>query len=374
MKSLAGVPRENLRSLPVLVRADLNVPVKRGNVENGYRALRALGTLSYLHEMGARTIVISHMGRSKSDTLSSVAEFLKKHINITFVPDIIGKEAMAVSALMRDGEIILLENLRQNEGEEKNDEDFAKALASLAEIYVNDAFASSHRKHASIVGVPKFLPHYAGFLFEEEVAELSAALSPRSPSLCILGGAKFDTKEPLIKKLLETYDHVFVGGALANDIFSALGFQIGRSLVSAAPPSDGIFENGRMLIPVDVVAQKADGSARVARADDVEEDEKIVDIGPKSVDDLEPYIRGAEFILWNGPMGVYEEGFDTWTRAIARIVANSKGYAVVGGGDTVATIHEMGLEKKCGFVSTGGGAMLEFLLDGTLPGIDALAE
>jgi len=372
MRNLRDIPDGELAGKRVLVRAPLNAPTLKGAVTNDFRIRRAVATIRYLKERGACTILCAHIGRSPSETLLPASRALKQFVPLTFVPDVIGTEARAAIAEMRAGDVILLENLRREEGEANNDEKFARALAGLAELYVNDAFSVSHRRHASIVGVPKFLPHYAGFLLEDEVAHLREALEPPSPSLCILGGAKFDTKEPLIKKMLAVYDRVFVGGALANDVFRACGYEVGRSLVSATPPSDEVFHNGHLIAPVDVVAQKENGQARVVDARDVEKDEKIVDIGPDSVRELAPVIKDAAFILWNGPMGVYEEGFDAWTHALAQVVSQSEAKTVVGGGDTIAAIVELDIEDRFSFLSTGGGAMLEFLLQGTLPGIEAL--
>jgi 3-phosphoglycerate kinase len=362
----------DMSGMRILMRSDFNVPVEKGYVENDFRIRCGLPTLLYLRDRGAQTVIISHIGRDPKESMQPVAAELKKHIPVTCVPDLVGTEAHAAVSEMHPGDIVLLENLRRHPGETKNDAAFTQALARLGDVYVNDAFAASHRMHASIVGVPKLLPAYGGIRMHEEIAQLSHALNPPSPSVCILGGAKFDTKEPLVRKLLKTYDHVFIGGALSNDVFAALGYEIGRSLVSSAPLADDVFHHGRLLVPTDVVAKRSDGTTRIAAADDMREDEKNVDIGPASIDALKPYIQDAKFILWNGPMGIYEEGFDVWTHALARMVAGSGAHSVVGGGDTVAAITELNLEQKFSFLSTGGGAMLEFLLNGTLPGITAL--
>jgi len=243
----------------------------------------------------------------------------------------------------------------------------------LAEIYVDDAFAAAHRAHASIVGVPRLLPSYAGFLMRNEVREIDAARAPQSPSFAILGGAKFDTKAPLIKLLLEKYDHLFIAGALANDVFKARGLPVGRSLISKELPDASVLEHPHFVAPVDVTVERSDGQARVKKPQEVEADDKIVDIGPDSVALIAPYIASAKFILWSGPTGMYESGYVSWTTAIAELVAKSDARKVIGGGDTIAAIEESGVpHENLGFLSTGGGAMLEYLLKGTLPGIAAL--
>jgi phosphoglycerate kinase len=231
---------------------------------------------------------------------------------------------------MRAGDVLLLENVRRNEGEKANDSAFGSALASFGSLYVNDAFSASHRSHASIVGVPKHIPAYAGFLFAEEVEHLSAALSPQKPSLAILGGAKFDTKEPLIKKLLGAYDTLFLAGALVNDVLKAKGLEVGRSLVSEKGPDPSVLAHPHLLLPVDVLVERPDGQARVRKVHEVQKDEKIVDIGPVSFGLLLPYIQQAQFILWNGPTGLYEGGYDDWTSAIAEAVAETKAQSIAG--------------------------------------------
>jgi len=239
-----------------------------------------------------------------------------------------------------------------------NDQVFAKKLSSLGDIYVNDAFSVSHREHASIVSLPKYLPSFAGFQLEEEVKNLSHAFKrPKHPFLFILGGAKFSTKMPLIKKYLKLADNVFIGGALANDFLKAKGVDIGRSLVS--DQSFGIknlLKNKKIILPVDFIKKN----------------EAIIDMGIESVENLGLLIKRSKFILWNGPLGKYEDGGAEATRKILQLVANSKAESIIGGGDTVALVSEMKMEKKFSFVSTGGGATLDFLANGTLPGIKAL--
>lgn len=374
MKLLSKVPKEELRGKRVLVRAGLDVPLNtQGHVANLFRVRRAAQTLKYLSEAGARVIILSHIGRNPEETNEPVALALKHHLDVHYIPDLLGAAAQDACRALRDGELVLLENLRRDEREKDNDDGFAKELAALGDIYVDDAFSVAHRAHASIVGIPKYLPHYAGLLMEEEVTQLDAAREPAKPSFAILGGAKFETKSPLIQALLGSYDKLFITGALANDVFKARGMPVGRSLISKELPGPEVLNHPHFLAPIDVTVEREDGHARVKGPAVVEEGDKIVDIGPDSVAAIAPLIEQAQFILWNGPTGLYEDGFTSWTHAIAELVAESKAQKVVGGGDTIAAILESGVaEERLGFLSTGGGAMLEYLLNGTLPGIEAL--
>lgn len=371
MKYLREIPSDWLNGKRVLVRAGLNVPIENGHITNRYRLEQALTTILYLKERGARVIVISHIGR-EGETLAPVAKALCETCPVSFIPEIIGSHAQAAIDAMQPGDVVMLENLRRHPGEEGNDESFSRALASYADIFVQDAFETAHRAHASVVGVPQYLDSYAGLLFADEVRNLESALKPPAHSLCIMGGAKFETKEPLIEKFLTLYEYVYIGGALANDVFKARGYEVGRSRVSESTPPQSVMMNPRMLVPVDVTAQDSKRGVRITTPEAVRVDEKIVDIGPASLKALLPHIQAASFILWNGPMGLYEEGFNVWTEEMARAIAVSTARAIVGGGDTVAAITALGLENEFAFISTGGGAMLEYLQLGTLPAIDAL--
>ena len=375
MKFIDEVPVDELRGKRVLVRAGLDLPVnERGEVTDSFRVLKALPTLKFLSQAGAKVIIISHIGREPSSTNASVEHALASHIKVTYIPDLCGHLAQSAIATMQGGEIILLENLRQQYDLEKvNDEGFAHSLASLADIYVNDAFSNSHREHASMVALPRLLPHYAGLIVRDEVRELSAARAPISPSIAILGGAKFETKEPLIKLFLEVYDHVFVAGALADDVFKARGFSVGTSLVSEKLPCASVLQNPKLIVPIDVTVERPDKQSHVKKVDEVASDERIVDMGPDSLALIAPLIGQAKFILWNGPTGFYEHGYGMWTHRTAELVAQSSARSVIGGGDTIASITESGTTINGNtFLSTGGGAMLEYLLEGTLPGIAVL--
>lgn len=372
MKSIADAT--DLKGTYVLVRAGLDVPLDaHGDVADLFRVKRAVETLRFLSQRGAKTIILSHIGRDPAETNEPVARALKVHVPVVYVPDLLGHAAMSARDAMADGDILLLENLRQDPRETKNDDACARELAALGDVYVNDAFSASHRAHASIVGIPKYLPHYAGLLLAEEVAKLDAARSPEHPSFAMLGGAKFETKAPLIAQLLKTYDHVFVTGALANDVFKARGLPVGGSLISAELPGADVLAHPHFLAPVDTTVERSDKQARVKKPEETDADDKIVDIGPDSLKAIAPYIESAKFILWNGPTGLYEDGYVHWTHAIAELISQSQAQKVIGGGDTIAAIQESGVAmEKLGFLSTGGGAMLEYLLDGTLPGIEAL--
>jgi phosphoglycerate kinase len=347
-------------NIPILVRTALNVPIENSRVVNDYRLRRALPTIKYLSERGARVILISHLGEMGTETLKPVSEALKVLVpGVAFFDETVGIRARKAVRDLSPGNILVMENLRRNRGERSNDKNFARELSDLADIFIQDSFDTSHRLHASIVGVPKILPSYSGLLLEEEIDELTRALKPKGPSLAVIGGAKFNTKEKVLTTLLKTYDHVFVGGALANDFLKASGEEVGKSLVSeTANVADikKLLSNPKLLIPIDSVI----------------DNEKILDHGLGTVALLSELAKNAKTILWNGPLGKYEDGFRNATDSLARATADSSAHSVVGGGDTIAAIEGLGLLPRFSFVSTGGGAMLEFLAHGTLPGIDAL--
>ncbi len=373
-----------LENIPVLVRAALNVPIAEGKVVNDYRLRRALPTIRFLTERGARVLLISHIGEKGTETLAPVAEALGSFMpGVSFFGETIGSRARAAVRELAPGSVLVLENLRRDKGEKDNDPAFAKELAALADVFVQDSFDTCHREHASIIGVPKLLPSYGGLLLEEETRELSAALTPTRPSLAVIGGAKFSTKEAVLTTLVKSYDHVFVGGALADDFLKQAGHNVGKSLVSEAADADSLqklLTNKKLVLPVDslVIPQSAVGSldarasARVAAVDDVGDDEVILDHGPGTRTLLAGLAANAKTILWNGPLGNYEHGFIDTTDEFARAVAAAGAHSVVGGGDTVAAIENLGLLPRFSFVSTGGGAMLEYLAKGSLPGIAVL--
>ncbi len=367
-----------LENIPVLVRAPLNVPVAQGEVSGSFRLRRALPTIEYLQKRHARVILIGHLGDRGTETLEPVYRAMREMVpGIVFCPVTTGPRAREAVRALPPGGVLMLENLRRSPGEKHNAKEFAGALAELADIFVQDSFDVCHRAHASVIGVPELLPTYAGLLVEEEVRELSAALSPKKPALAIVGGAKFSTKEPVLLRLLAAYDRVFVGGALANDFMQASGRPVGRSLVSGIDKTElkALLGNRKLALPQDYVvapAGKDRTHGRIAEIQDVHADEAILDNGPKTIAMLAERIGSAKTILWNGPLGNYENGFTEGTEALAQIIAASGAHSIVGGGDTVAAIEKLGLGNRFSFISTGGGAMLDFLAKGTLPGISVL--
>ncbi|MDE2030776.1 MAG: phosphoglycerate kinase [Patescibacteria group bacterium] len=372
MKYLKDI--ENLSGKKVLVRVDFNVPLKDGKVLDDFRIKKAVPTILYLHKKGAIVILLSHIGEDGKESLSPVVPKLKKYVpSVKFIPtSIFSDETEKIIKDSKKGDILLLENLRSETGEKNNSPSFARALSRYGDIYVNDAFSVSHRQHASIVGITKHLEGYAGIQFAKEIENLSSAFNPEHPFLFILGGAKFETKIPLIKKFLRDADNVFIGGAIANDFFKARGYEVGTSLVGDSNfQIQSLMKHKNLLIPSDVETAKG-SKHNFVKADEVSPDEDIVDIGPKSIETLKNLIEKSKFILWNGPLGKYETGFGGATETILKIISKTKVKSIIGGGDTVALISKLKLEDKLGFVSTGGGATLDFLVKGTLPGIKAL--
>lgn len=365
----------NITGKRILLRTSLNVPLnKEGLLLDAFRLKKALTTIQYLRKRGARVIICGHIGRDPHASLKPIFDCMRDLVpGIKFAEAVVGPHVRTLVKCMKDGDVIMLENVRREHGETENDETFAKELASTADIFVNDAFADSHREHASIIGVPKFLPSYAGLLFKKEADRLTRARNPEHPALFILGGAKFETKQPLVEKFLSIYDHVFVAGALANDFFAAEGLEVGRSLVSS-PPADvkHLLHNPKIILPSDVVVLTHDGRKVVKKPDEVEAGDMINDSGPATLKLLEPIIKNARFILWNGPLGEYQLGFIDGTKGIIEIVARSNAESIVGGGDTMSLIEKYGLEDAFTFCSTAGGAMLEFLLNGSIAGSEAI--
>lgn len=376
MRTIRDIP--HLENVPVLVRAALNVPVAGGTVANTFRLRSALASIEYLTQRHAKVILIGHLGDTGTESLEPVYEAMKQFIpRIHFAPDSVGKVAREAARALEAGEVLMLENLRRHAGEKDNDPTFAAELASLADVFVQDSFDVCHRNHASVVRIPELLPAYAGLQVEHEVAELSKALRPKTPALAIIGGAKFSTKEPVLKALVKSYDRVFVGGALANDFMKAKGLPVGTSLVSGV---DGaalkeLAANERILLPSDFIAGphgSTRGSATGKPVTVVAPNEAILDDGPATIAQLAVLVRNAKTILWNGPLGNYENGYTEGTEALALAIASSSSHSIVGGGDTIAAIEKLGVADRISFISTGGGAMLDFLARGTLPGLSSL--
>ncbi|MBI1888892.1 MAG: phosphoglycerate kinase [Candidatus Spechtbacteria bacterium] len=387
MKTLRDAAIENKT---VLLRADFNVTVSRGAVTEDFRMRAALPTIQYVLTHGAKKVlVISHFGRpaegkpNSAFSLAPVGRHLSSLLNkeIDFVDDCIGEN---VRSRIKESKkrVIVLENLRFYKGEEENDTQFAKSLAALGDIFVQDAFGAAHRAHASIVGVPKFLPSYAGFLFEKEVRWLSSVLkNPVRPLAALIGGAKISTKMPVIEKFLKFADNVCLGGALANTVLKAKGVAVGKSLVEeemVEKMKNFEYTDARLHLPVDIKVAKdkdaADGIS-IKGVGNVGDEELILDIGPDTQDLFSNIVHRSKTIIWNGPMGYLEnKRFAEGTRRIAKELGNVPPHVctIVGGGDTYLTLADVGVMDRISFVSTGGGAMLDFLAKGTLPGIEAL--
>ncbi len=372
METLPFLKPQTLKpGMKVIVRLDLNVPIRDGKIEDTFRIEQALRTLQLLQKKKVKTIVLSHLGDAH-ESLQGVVKILAKKVkNISHVPYVIGDRALHAVESLKNGEILVLENLRSQPGEEDSAPSFARALARFGDMFIQDGFGVAHRRHSSIVGLPTFLPSFLGPEFELELKGLENALTPKEPSLLILGGAKFSTKLPLIKKYIKTTDTIFLGGALAHNILKARGVDIGMSLSdSSTPVPTTITKAPNILLPIDGVTENGD----VLDIRHLSMRDKIVDIGPATVALLAQKIQKAKTIIMNGPLGMYEEGWIGGTKAVLKELALVKGEVIIGGGDTVALARKAKLDTKMDFVSTGGGAMLDYLTNGTLPGIEAVKK
>lgn len=384
----------NVKGKRVLVRVDFNVPLQDGKVADDKRITAALPTVKYLLEHGAKVILCSHLGRPKGErkmefSLAPVAERLREllpGVKISFAPDCIGPEAERMAGELKEGEILLLENLRFHKEEEKNDPEFARKLASLADIYVSDAFGTVHRAHASTAGVAQYLPAVAGFLIGKELSVMGGALeNPVRPFVAILGGAKVADKIGVITNLLNKCDTLIIGGGMAYTFFKALGYNIGNSLLDADSIDlakklmlDADAKGVKMLLPVDTVVAKEfkpDAEYMTVDSDKIPDGYMGMDIGEKSAKLFGDEIRKAGTVVWNGPMGVFEfDAFSKGTAAVAEACAECKGVTIIGGGDSASAVKKLGYADKMTHISTGGGASLEFLEGKVLPGVAALDD
>ena len=379
----------------VLARCDFNVPLKDGEITNDKRIVAALPTIKYLRDHGAKVILCSHLGRPKGEykpefSLAPVAaklsEYLGQEVKLAEDPEVVGANAKAMAAELKDGDVMLLENVRYRKEETKNEEVFSKELASLADIFVNDAFGTAHRAHCSTTGVAAYLPAVCGFLIQKEIKFMGGALAnPKRPLVAILGGAKVSDKIGVISNLLDKCDTIIIGGGMAYTFMKYLGHSVGTSLLE----EDWIEKAGQMmtdakekgvkfLIPVDnKVGKEYDENteSKIVNSDEIPDGWMGLDIGPESQKLFTDAIKGAGTVIWNGPMGVSEwKNFEAGTVAVAKAVADSGAISIIGGGDSVAAVTKLGFADKMSHISTGGGASLEFLEGKELPGIAALQD
>lgn len=349
----------------VLVRLDVNVPIQEdGTIRDTdqERIIRSRRTIDFLVTAGAHVTIISHIGRNSEETLGPVARVM----NIPLYP--LGTPRVDLAS-----PVAILENLRSDVREEQGDALFAQELVQGYDFFINDAFAACHRRHTSIVEIPKLLPSFGGFQLEQEINYLQKVFQDIHPALLIIGGAKFETKLPVIDALLEKVDHIFIGGALANNFYQARGYEIGRSLVDQNASLDHLVYNNKIILSHQVIIESESGTFSKS-IDQVTYDEKIVDIDPAGIREYASIIKNAQLIIWNGPMGNYENRFIQGTESMANMIAtrSHETISIIGGGDSVSVIEELGIKEQFSFISTGGGAMLEYLAQGTLPGLQAI--
>jgi len=372
MKSIL-TKKGKLEGKKVLLRLSLNVPVDNEKVISDFKLQKVLPTIEFLRNEGAKILILGYAGK-KEDSLKPVGEYLKQFFDFKFVNDILDCGNLEIISEMNNGDVVIFENLKKYKQEKENNEDFAKKISSMGDIYVNEAFPDSHREYASIVGISKLMESYLGPAFVKEIEEIDYIRQKKSSKLFILGGNKLKTKLPLVKKFVEVVDFIFVGGSLANDFFKLKGYEVGKSLVSNDDLGlVDLLNNKKIILPIDVIVQNPEGvfEKEVIK---VLEDDIILDAGPKTIQLLEEKIKESKFVLWNGPIGDYKRGFMDGTAGLVQAITKSEVESAAGGGDTVFCIEKLGLKDKFDFLSTGGGAMLEYLAKGTLVGIEVIQE
>jgi phosphoglycerate kinase len=374
----------------VLVRCDFNVPIIDGEVSDDTRIVAALPTINYLVNQKAAVILMSHLGRPGGEkknelSLEPVAKYLAGLLKakVDFIDDCIGPKVLDAARSLQPGDVLVLENTRFHKGEKENDPAFSKELAGIAEIFVNDAFGTAHRSHASNVGVASYMPAVAGFLIEKEVEFLGGVINePKKPFTAILGGAKVSGKIGVINNLIEKVDVILIGGGMANTFFASQGFDLGKSLVEreSIDLAAKLLEKaqGKIKLPVDLVIAdnfSEDASLNIQRVSDIPEDWMIMDIGPETLQYFGKLISTSATIVWNGPMGVFEfPAFSKGTTGLAQLIAESNALSIVGGGDSAAAINQAGMADEIDHISTGGGASLKMLEGASLPGLEALHD
>jgi phosphoglycerate kinase len=372
------------------MRADFNVPLQEDEITDDTRIRAALPTITYILEHGASLVLMSHLGRPKGEvkpelSLAPVAERLSELLDqpVEMAPDSVGDEVEALAEALEPGDVLLLENTRFHAGEKANDADYAEQLAALGEIFVNDAFGTAHRAHASTVGVTEYLPAVSGFLIEKEIEFLGRATGdPAHPYMVLLGGAKISGKIGVIENLQEIADKILIGGGMANTFFVAMGYEVGDSLVEddAIGTATQLLRDAgdKLVLPEDVVVATAfdnDAEHKVVAANAVEEGWRILDIGPKTIETFKQILQSAQTVAWNGPMGVFEmPNYAKGTFAIAEALAELDAVTIIGGGDSASAVKEADVKDKMTHVSTGGGASLTFLEGSPLPGLEALED
>lgn len=385
----------DVKGKKALVRCDFNVPMQDGKITDDIRITSALPTIQYLTEHGAKVILMSHMGRPKGEAkmefslkpvADRLAELLKQDIGFISAPEVVNQQVVDAAEKLEEGQILLLENVRFRKEETKNEAGFAKELAQLGDIFVNDAFGTAHRAHCSTAGVADYLPAVSGFLIEKEVKFLGDALEePQRPFVAIMGGAKVGDKIPVIENLLKKVDTLVIGGGMSYTFFKAMGLEIGTSILDAESvelagqlikraEAAGV----KLMLPTDVVCAKEfdnNSEAMTCERDSIPADQMGMDIGPKSIQQISEELEKAKTVVWNGPMGVFEmSNFAQGTKGVAESLANSSATTIIGGGDSAAAVEQFGYGDKMTHISTGGGASLEFLEGKTLPGIAVLEE